>query len=450
MDILLDPVLRGPLLMCAVLGGLSAAIGALVVFRQQSLMTEVLSHACYPGMIIGAIVAEFLFAATETEKTLLLVISGAITTSILAVYGVSWLQKKGRVTSDSALSCVLSGSFSIGLLCISMSQSVFPDLWRRLQTLLVGQAATMSNRYIMTACALFFVVTCCIMVFRRSLLTGLFDPDFGRLHALVRSSIETIFSLLLVLTVTFGMRTLGVLLMTAIFIFPAISARMITSSFDRLLTTAAILGSLCGVVGLIISHTFALSFQESVGKPLFLPTGPSIVLVHIVVFSAIALFSPDYGLCVRLWRRWHFLERCHRENIMKALWKECAKENSSRVTMKKLFELIPMPRSEMNRRLRRLQKSRYLSLLDGYIEVLPSGMLLGRTLVRLHRLWELYLVRFCGMPKDRVHPSAEEMEHILTPEVEKELTLLLQNPAMDPHERPIPSSEQTLALGGPL
>ena len=73
---------------------------------------------------------------------------------------------------------------------------------------------------------------------------------------------------------------------------------------------------------------------------------------------------------------------------------------------------------------------------------------MGRKLVRLHRLWELYLVEFCGMPKERVHPSAEEMEHILTPEVERELSMLLHNPSLDPHKQPIPSAEEELLTHG--
>ena len=61
--------------------------------------------------------------------------------------------------------------------------------------------------------------------------------------------------------------------------------------------------------------------------------------------------------------------------------------------------------------------------------------------IRLHRLWEVYLVDYLGQGVERVHRNAEEMEHILTPELEKELTILLQDPKRDPHHQPIPSKE---------
>ena len=62
----------------------------------------------------------------------------------------------------------------------------------------------------------------------------------------------------------------------------------------------------------------------------------------------------------------------------------------------------------------------------------------GARIVRLHRLWEVYLVNSLGLKVERVHKSAEEMEHILTPELERKLTELLDNPKQDPHDQPIP------------
>ena len=67
-----------------------------------------------------------------------------------------------------------------------------------------------------------------------------------------------------------------------------------------------------------------------------------------------------------------------------------------------------------------------------------SGFHRASYIVRLHRLWEVYLVEHLGFGAERVHRSAEEMEHILTPEVEKELTRLLDDPEVDPHQQPIP------------
>ena len=65
-------------------------------------------------------------------------------------------------------------------------------------------------------------------------------------------------------------------------------------------------------------------------------------------------------------------------------------------------------------------------------------------LIRLHRLWELYLASSVKMGEEKVHRSAEEMEHILTPEIENTLAQLLKNPKVDPHKQPIPNAEDML------
>jgi len=58
--------------------------------------------------------------------------------------------------------------------------------------------------------------------------------------------------------------------------------------------------------------------------------------------------------------------------------------------------------------------------------------------VRLHRLWELYLTKYMQMPAHKVHENAEMIEHVLTPEMEKELEIQLGYPELDPHQSIIP------------
>jgi manganese/zinc/iron transport system permease protein len=67
-----------------------------------------------------------------------------------------------------------------------------------------------------------------------------------------------------------------------------------------------------------------------------------------------------------------------------------------------------------------------------------EGIKSGARVTRLHRLWEVYLSRYLELPVDHVHRDAEEMEHIITPEVEKKLEEMLGYPVLDPHHREIP------------
>ena len=66
------------------------------------------------------------------------------------------------------------------------------------------------------------------------------------------------------------------------------------------------------------------------------------------------------------------------------------------------------------------------------------GRVEGRRVVRLHRLWELYLTERLGMAADHIHPQAETMEHVITPEIESLLIKELGTPERDPHQSLIP------------
>ena len=65
-------------------------------------------------------------------------------------------------------------------------------------------------------------------------------------------------------------------------------------------------------------------------------------------------------------------------------------------------------------------------------------------IVRLHRLWELYLNEYMNIAPDHVHESAEQMEHLLTPELEAMLEKRLNFPTLDPHQETIPRENHDL------
>jgi manganese/zinc/iron transport system permease protein len=437
-----DPVIRGPLFACSLMGMLGAVIGVLVVFRRQSLVGEALSHACYPGMIVGAIVAQCLFEITSPTGATLLAFLGATVSSASSALAVHWLVGRRYASSDAALSFILAASFSTGLLLISALQPVYPSLWRSLQSLLIGQAATMQDRYVLLSFCLSTMVLTLVVICRRSIKVSLFDPDFAKLTCLTNTVLEWLFLSALVLTIIVSIRSMGVVLLSAMLIFPTICARLVSSKFEQVLVIAAIIGGACGFGGVLLSYECAMIFRALSGRSLWLPTGPLIVLLLAACFCAVFLFSPSEGLFMRLWRRRRFSRRCNIENILKALWKECSVSHTWTFGKDQLVEIASLPKGTIQTILKTLQKKELIEALpNGMFEITPQGIATGKKLVRLHRLWELYLVEYCGMAKERVHPSAEEMEHILTPDVERALLVALKNPLFDPHRQPIPTIE---------
>jgi manganese/zinc/iron transport system permease protein len=158
------------------------------------------------------------------------------------------------------------------------------------------------------------------------------------------------------------------------------------------------------------------------------------VLVSTLFAVTSLLLAPHRGLCSRLFRRWRFQMRCVEENMLKALWKaEKLSWNEMRSSYP-WFGRSLLWRMERQGWVERERKSRKL---EEFV-LTSDGKKRASNLVRLHRLWELYLSSNLGFSPLDVHRNAEEIEHILTPEFEARLTHLLDNPTHDPHEQPIP------------
>ena len=89
----------------------------------------------------------------------------------------------------------------------------------------------------------------------------------------------------------------------------------------------------------------------------------------------------------------------------------------------------------------RLSREGWVDSKETSISLTKDGVSKAASVVRLHRLWELYLASALGFQGEKIHHNAEEMEHILTPDFEKRLTSLLSDPKEDPHHQPIPEKE---------
>jgi len=425
--VVFDPVIRGPFFACALMGSLCALIGTLLFYQRLSLKGEALSHACYPGMVLGSVLAVVFDGGTSIWLFVC-----ALLSSFLGAFCIDRLLKKARLSSDVALAAVLAASFSFSLLMVSAVQISHPTLWRSLKVFLVGQAATMGDYHIAVAFFLLLSALLFMSFFRRAMLVELFDRDFAALQG-SRVLSSSMIRLLLVASIIVGVRFMGVILISAMFLIPPIIAKMLVNRFFVAWGLSALIGAFCGGSGVLISHFWSVS----------IPTGPLVCLLLTLSFAAVLLFSTRQGVVVKWVRRRRFTRRCQEENALKQLWKECDRTQENTVELARIEKILDLP--ECGTLVRRLDRKGFLRRSSHKsVEISPKGLSKGKTLVRLHRLWELYLVRCCHMSEDRVHPSAEQMEHILTAEVELELIELLGNPSLDPHNQPIPDREVSL------
>ena len=415
-----DPVLRAPtigsMLMCLA----AALVGVVVFVRKRSLLGEALSHATYPGVTFAIIIASLF--SVDRALPLLILLSAAFS-ALVGFLLIEFLEKKMRVSSDAALCFVLALFFGTGITVASYTQNSFSHLYQQIQGYLYGQAATMTDRYIVLYALFALIVIGVLTLFYKEIVLASFDRTFAKASGISTRLVEALFFTLVIFAVVIGIRSVGVILMSAMLIAPASAARQFTNRLPRLFVLAA----LFGVGSAFLGTYFSVQYH--------LPTGPSIVLFAGTIACYALLFAPKRGLILRYYRASQFRAQQGRENLLKLMWRNAQVPLST-------------PHEVVSRKLARtLNKEGYIEKRGSDYILTPSGVKRGGQIVRLHRLWELYLVNNLGLGTERVHASAEEMEHILTPELEQKLTRLLDNPKHDPHAQPIPSREEVMPYG---
>lgn len=433
-----DSVLRAPTIGCMFMCLSAALVGVIVFLKKQSLLGEALSHAAYPGVIFGVIIAGVLNLGEDQELSIaLLVIVGAFITAFFGLFAIAFLEKRLKVPTDAALCFVLSCFFGIGITFASQVQFAYSSLYRQAQVYLYGQAATMTDIHIWIYGSLSVIILTTVLFIYKEILVMSFDRDYARSLGIKTRWIDLLIFILIVLAVVIGIRSVGVVLMSAMLIAPAAAARQYTNKLSLMFVLAAFFGVLSGFLGNYLSvETTAFLSAKYPSSRLTLPTGPMIVIVASLICLFSLMFAPERGFLLRLVRIARFRYRCLCENLLKAVWRLGLDREVSFGEIAKHQSISPL---YLRYILNRLVNQNLLIRTNKGYRLSSEGARWAARIVRLHRLWEVYLVDYLGVGAERVHYSAEEMEHIITPDIEKELTVLLNDPKYDPHHQPIPS-----------
>ena len=307
-----DPVLRAPtigtMLMCAA----AALVGVIFFLRKQSLLGEALSHAAYPGVILGVILAAVLGLQGIQETTLTyFILAGAFVTGMASLFAIHFLENRIRIRSDACLCLILAIFYGVGVLLASHVQFSLTNLYRQVQIYLYGQAATMTDIYIVIYGALLALIGSIIAIFYKEFKIITFDRNYAQTLGIKTRGLDALLFVLVVSAVVIGIRSVGVVLMSAMLVAPAAAARQFTNHLSNMLFTAMGIGALSGLLGNIFSVELGIA----------LPTGPMIVLSATAICIFAMLFAPERGIIWRWVRTLAFRTHCQQENILKALWR---------------------------------------------------------------------------------------------------------------------------------
>lgn len=414
-----DPNLRYVMLGSLLLAGSSALVGCFTFLRKKALVGDAIAHAVLPGVCLG-------FIVSGTKNPLYLVI-GAFITGWLAVVALDYITLKSKIKEDTATGLVLSVFFGIGIFLLTVIQNSGNAAQSGLNNFLFGKAASLLPQDVLVFGCISIVLIAAVLLFYKELKIITFDPDFAKACGIPVRRLELLLTSLTVMAVVVGIQAVGVVLMAAMLITPAAAARFWTERLDVMLLLSASFGLVSGFTGTWISLLAPA-----------MPTGPWMVMV----LSTIALFSffiaPDRGILQRLMRQKRYQRKIKDENLLKKLY-TLSESNGHTPAAFDLKELLHYDKeSELRKVTKRLSRQGYLVKDTNQIKLSTAGLRRGQRVVKLHRLWEVYLTQYMNLPSDHVHEDAENIEHILTPELEKLLEEKLNYPQVDPHQSKIP------------
>lgn len=255
----------------ALLGMASGMIGSFAVLRRQSLLGDVVSHAALPG--IAAV-----FLMTGTKDTVWLLI-GALCSGLTATGFIIGVVRYSRVKFDTALALGMSVFFGLGLVLLTYVQKIPNSNQAGLQRFIFGQAAVLLKSDILVIAVTGAALLALTLLFWKEFKLLSFDPEFARSLGLPTRSLNVLLSAMTVAAIIAGLQTVGVILMSAMLVAPAVAARQWTNRLGVMVGLAALFGAVSGVAGTLASSALPK-----------LPAGPAIVVAaDVLVLISLAL-----------------------------------------------------------------------------------------------------------------------------------------------------------------
>lgn len=261
----------------AIFGFIAGSLGCFAVLRRQSLLGDAISHAALPGVAIA-------FILTLSKHPLIL-LSGAFIAGWIATFLVTKIRRTTRIKEDAALGILLSVFFGAGIFLLTIIQR-FPTAEKSgLNTFLFGNAATLLREDIIIMSVLGLIALLCLLLLWKEWKLITFDRAFAQSIGFPVALLDIVLMTLIVIAIVIGLQTVGVVLMSAMIIAPAVAARQWTNHLEVMVILAGIFGSFAGASGAMVSSIVS-----------HLPTGPTVVVTISIIVLISLFFSPQRGL----------------------------------------------------------------------------------------------------------------------------------------------------------
>ncbi len=421
-----------------------ALVGNFLVLRRISLMGDAISHSVLPGLVVA-------FMLTGTRAAFPMFV-GAAAAGLLTVGLVELLRRYARIEPGAAMGVVFSVLFALGVLLLERGAGRHVDLdadcvlngvlegmiwfppseWSEFAT---WQTLREVPRQVWTLMAAVAVVGVFVVALFKELRIVCFDPGLATSQGYPASLLNGGLMLVVACVTVASFEAVGSILVIAMLICPAASARMLTDRLSSQVVVSGVIATVCGVSGYVLGAFGPrwLGFDNA------LSASGMITVVAGVVMTLSMLFGPQHGAAVRFVRRVRFVLTIAREDLLGSLYRAQERGEMS-LAIVEVADATGGAGGGLAVRVarRRAILRGQVQERAGRVSLTEAGQKEAASIIRSHRLWESYLVERGGFAPDHVHDAAMRLEHARDTERRARLEPPQPASAIDPHDRPIP------------
>jgi ABC-type Mn2+/Zn2+ transport system permease subunit len=241
-----------------VVGIVCGVMGSFVVLRGMAFVGDAFAHAVFPGIVIAFLAGGSIFI-------------GALVAAVVVSLLIGVVSQSGRLHEDAAIGVTFAGAFALGIALISRSRSYSKDL----SSFLLGNILGVSSRDLWLTAGIAALVIGVLAVFRREMILITFDRTLADSLGVHLWRYDQLFLVLLALAIVTALQTVGNVLVLAMLITPAATARLVCDRLRTMLVLSALLGAFSGLVGLYLSYYWNIA------------SGAAVVLVATALFFVV-------------------------------------------------------------------------------------------------------------------------------------------------------------------
>ncbi len=271
MDILTNYTFQIIALGTALLAAVAAPVGALSVYKGQSLIGDAIGHATFPGVVLA-----YMAFATRSPAVLLV---GAMAAAAVTFFAIQAANENTRIGLNANLAIFLSGFFGLGMVLKSFIQGHADYRGASqagLETYIFGQAAYMLEGDVWLIALVAALCAALFLAFYKELKVFVFDAEYAQAAGLPVRLLHVLLPLLTIAVIGIGIKAVGAILISSFLIIPCVAASQWSNDFSRVLLLSAVFGMAAALLG-----TYVSTIESGMS------TGPSIILAA----CAIAFFS---------------------------------------------------------------------------------------------------------------------------------------------------------------